>query len=121
MKKLLIVEDEQILRETYELILSAEPYQIHVAADGAQALKLCENNQYDLVLLDLMMPVMDGVTFLEHYFEGKKTLPKVIILSNLSWGDEVTRALDLGALKNFTKSDLSPKQLTSIVQHELRA
>ena len=121
MRKILIVEDEQIIRESYELILSSEPYDVHSASNGSQALKLCKAHDYDLILLDLMMPIMDGISFLEHYLDSKKALPKIIILSNISSGDELTQALKLGAEKNFVKSDLSPKQLVSIVRLELQS
>lgn len=121
MRSILIVEDEPVLRETYELILSTEPYTIHTATNGAQALKLCQANNYDLVLLDLMMPVMDGVGFLENYSKSGHELPRVIILSNLSAGNELAKSLQLGATKNFVKADLSPKQLITMVRYELQS
>lgn len=120
MRKILIVEDEAVLRDSYKLILSTEPYKVEAASNGAKALELCTKNNYDLILLDLMMPIMDGVSFLEHYTTQKKDLPKIIILSNLSSGNELTRALELGALKNFVKADLSPKELISMVRYELK-
>lgn len=120
MRKILIVEDEATLRDSYELILSSEPYEIQVASNGAQALELCKTNDYDLILLDLMMPVMDGTAFLEHYLEHKEDLPKIIVLSNLSSGASLAKALKLGAIKNFIKADLSPKQLLTMVRGELQ-
>lgn len=123
MRKILVVEDEPVLRETYELILSSEPYNVQTAFHGSKALEMCKNTEYDLILLDLMMPVMDGVTFLEHYLKeigGKDDLPKIIILSNLSSGEELSKALKLGASKNYVKADLSPKQLINMVRYELQ-
>jgi DNA-binding response OmpR family regulator len=121
MRKLLIVEDEPILRETYQLILSTQPYLCDVASDGKEALELCKEKSYDLILLDLMMPIMDGVEFLEYYNDLDGVKSKVIVLSNLSSGKEVDRALELGAEKNFVKSDLSPSQLIGLVRYELDA
>jgi DNA-binding response OmpR family regulator len=121
MRKILIVEDEEILRESYRLILSTEPYTIRVASDGKEALRLCEDERYDLILLDLMMPGMDGNTFLREYARVADMLPKIVILSNLSSGEELEKALDLGAHKNVIKSDLSPRQLVSLVRYELQA
>ena len=56
MRKILIVEDEEVLRESYRIILSTEPYQVSVAGDGNQALKLCRQTTFDLILLDLRCP-----------------------------------------------------------------
>jgi DNA-binding response OmpR family regulator len=121
MRKILIVEDEELLRDTYNLILSSEPYSISIAADGEEALALCEETVYDLILLDLMMPKVDGVAFLEQYGKKETPMPPVIILSNLSSGDELARALTLGARKNVVKADMSPRQLLSLVRYELQA
>jgi CheY-like chemotaxis protein len=120
MRKILVVEDEEVLRETYSLILSTEPYSISVAADGEEALNLCADTDFDLILLDIMMPKVDGVTFLERYSELNKPLPTIILLSNLSPGDEINRGLALGAHKSVVKADVSPKQLLSLVRYELQ-
>jgi DNA-binding response OmpR family regulator len=121
MRKILIVEDEEILRETYRLILSTEPYAISVAEDGEQALKLCAKIEFDLILLDLMMPRVDGVTFLERFEKLGTPRPTIIVLSNLSSGDELAKALTLGARKNAVKADMSPRQLLSLVRYELQS
>ena len=67
MRKILLVEDEPILRETYQIILSTQPYRCDVADNGKVALEKCETQDYDLILLDLMMPTMKGVEFLENF------------------------------------------------------
>ncbi len=121
MKKILVVEDEALLRESYKLILSTEPYIIAVASDGKQALDMCMQMRYDLILLDLMMPKLDGTMFLEKAIDEQIDLPKVIVLSNLSSGDEIAKALMLGAYKNVVKADLSPRQLLSLVRYELQS
>ncbi len=119
MRKILLVEDEQILRETYQLILSTLPYNIDVASDGKAALLKCQSENYDLILLDIMMPVMDGIEFLENLDKLDKMKSKIIILSNLSSGKEIDRARELGISKNFVKSDLSPTQLISAIRYQL--
>lgn len=121
MRKILIVEDEEILRESYKLILSTEPYTVMAASDGGEALKICEKHTFDLILLDLMMPRVDGVTFLEKFHLAPDAATKVIILSNLSSGEELTKALKLGAHKNVVKADMSPRQLLSLVRYELQS
>lgn len=120
MRKILVVEDEEILRDTYKIILSTEPYDVHIAKDGEEALRLVKDIWFDLILLDLMMPKVDGVMFLERYGKLVSELPNIVILSNLSSGDELTKALALGARKNVVKADMSPRELLSLVRYELQ-
>jgi CheY-like chemotaxis protein len=121
MRKILVVEDEDILRETYELILSTEPYIIDTARNGQEALEACKTKRYDLILLDIMMPVMDGIAFLKSIQDLDIGNPKIILLSNLSTGTELENALRLGAQTNILKSSISPKQLLTTVRYEVEA
>lgn len=119
MRKILLVEDEEILRESYELILNTEPYVIHTAINGQDALGKFQETRYDLILLDIMMPVMDGVTFLKKANELDPDLPKVIIMSNLSGGKEIEQAINLGAYKSILKASMSPRDLLATVRYEI--
>lgn len=121
MRRILLVEDEDLLRESYSIILSLEPYETMVACNGQEALDLCSKYSFDLILLDLMMPVMSGVEFLEKYLQGTTNPSKVIVLSNLSFGEELKRAMELGACKSVLKADLSPRQLIAMVRYEVEA
>jgi DNA-binding response OmpR family regulator len=121
MRKLLLVEDEDILREAYSMILLTQPYDVDVAKNGQEALDLCKKNEYDLILLDLMMPRVDGVGFLERFQKKRPRRTKIIVLSNLSSGQELERAHELGANKSVLKAELSPKQLVATVRYELEA
>lgn len=119
MKRILLVEDEPVLRETYTIILSTGPYDLTVAADGHEALQLCKKHDFDLILLDMMMPVMDGLMFIQHLGDIKEILPKIIILSNLSSGEQIDKALTLGAHSSVIKAELSPRDLLSLVRYEI--
>jgi CheY-like chemotaxis protein len=121
MRRILLVEDEEVLRESYDMVLSTQPYIVDTAANGQEALEKYHNYRYDLILLDIMMPVMDGVTFLEKITKNEAEIPKVLMLTNLSSGNEIERALKLGAEKTMLKSDLSPKQLIAAVRYEVEA
>jgi len=116
MRKILVVEDEDMLRESYKMIISTEPYDLDVAKNGQEALDLCALKDYDLILLDLMMPVLDGVGFLKRF---KNPNTKVIILSNLSSSDTIEEALKLGAESNLVKAAMSPRELLSRVRYEV--
>jgi CheY-like chemotaxis protein len=120
MPKVLLAEDEDILRETYAAILSTLPYEYDTVENGRAALDKCAQETYDLILLDLMMPVMDGVTFLEHFIPSKPAHTKIIVLSNLSSGKELEKAISLGAHKNIVKAHYSPGQLRTLISDELQ-
>jgi CheY-like chemotaxis protein len=123
MRKILLVEDENVLREAYTLILSSEPYDLYTATNGQEALELCQKYTFDLILLDLMMPVLNGVGFLEQFSaDNARFAPtKVVLLSNLSSGKDLSRALKLGVRRNILKADISPRQLLAAVRYELEA
>lgn len=121
MRRILLVEDEDILRETYSIVLATQPYIVDVAANGQEALDKYHAEQYDLILLDIMMPVMDGLAFLETISSEAGEIPKVIMLTNLSSGTETEQALKLGAEKILLKSDLSPRDLIATVRYEVEA
>lgn len=122
MRKILLVEDDNVLRDVYTTILSTEPYDLHVVTNGQEALEKCTGTPFDLILLDLMMPVLDGVGFLEKFSVSDmfdKT--KIILLSNLSSGKELHKALSYGINKSVLKANISPKQLLATVRYELEA
>jgi CheY-like chemotaxis protein len=120
MANILVVDDDQMLREAYALMLSAAGYNVSVACDGADALSQCRALLPDLVLLDMLMPNLDGVGFLEKLqtIPGHK-LVKVIIFSNLSTSEKINQAMTLGAEKHITKSKMTPQQLTNEIQEML--
>lgn len=114
-----MVEDEDTLREVYSMILLTQPYRVETAKDGQEALELCALHDFDLILLDLMMPRLDGVGFMEHFKKVRPPRTKVVILSNLSSGETLHRALALGANKSALKAELSPSQLLTLVRYEV--
>lgn len=122
MRKILLVEDEDILRESYYIILTTEPYIVHTAINGQDALDKCRQYDYDLILLDIMMPVMDGIGFLEKMNQQSTTIPKVIVMSNLAPGSkEIEQAVKLGAYKSLLKASVSPRELLATVRYEVTA
>jgi DNA-binding response OmpR family regulator len=116
MSKILLVEDEELLREAYGTILESEGLDVDLAKNGEEALKHWKSKQYDLILLDLMMPKLDGIGFLKKA-NIKKKLPvtKVVVFTNLSSGGNIKEALELGADEYVLKSNLSPKDLIKTV------
>lgn len=121
MRRVLVVEDDPILRDVYQTILATQPYICDIATNGQEALEKCRSNSYDLILLDLMMPVMNGVDFLESYEDIEAMKSKIIILSSLSSGKELERARELGVHKSLVKSDVSPTQLVNTIRYDIEA
>lgn len=119
-KTILIVEDELTLNEAYQMILSQEGYDVHVAYDGDEALQMCETLEPDLILLDLRMPKMGGIEFLQEYrLVERHPNVKVIVFSNLDTQKEVEQAYSLGAHKYMLKAWASPKELAQLVKNTL--
>lgn len=115
-KTILIVEDEPELAEVYNTLLTQSGYKVTVAHNGEDALETAHEHQPDLILLDLRMPVMDGVEFLKQY-DLKKQHPdvKVIVFSNYDLQDEIDDAYRLGADRYVLKAWASPRELLQIV------
>jgi len=110
-KSVLITEDEKPLAHALQLKLEHEGFAVTVAADGQECLNLIKKQQFDVLLLDLIMPVMDGFQVLAELRELPHA-PAVFVLSNLSQHEDEDRVLEMGALKFFIKSDTP---LTTIV------
>lgn len=118
---ILIVEDEAMLRQVYAEVLQIEGYKVSVAADGEEGLAMLSKTKPDLVLLDILMPKVDGLGFLRQAHLAKKyPRTKVLALSNLSDISKMNDMVASGASKHILKSSLSPKQLVAEVRSFLK-
>lgn len=115
----MLVEDEDMISEPLSIVLRTQGYTVDVAENGKQALALCKKHSYDLILLDIMMPVMDGIEFMKRAVLGKSApRTKIIVLSNLAMGAELKQAMELGADESILKANITPTKLLEIVgQH----
>lgn len=114
--KILIVEDDQALNDAYSMILSKHGYEVQTASDGEEAIKKASEFTPDLILLDMRMPILDGLGFLEKYKKsGKKNQAKILVFSNLDSRKDVDEAFRLGADKYIVKAWASPKELVQLV------
>jgi len=103
-KHVLIVEDERPLAHALDLKLQHEGVKTTVASNGAEGLELIKSGSFDVVLLDMMMPVMDGFQVLGE-LQKLPNKPVVFVLSNLSQHEDESRVIAAGASKYFIKSD----------------
>lgn len=119
-KPILIVEDDPELSEVYHTLLVQAGYPVTIAHNGKDALKQADENHPALILLDLRMPVMDGVEFLQKYRpKDKHPDVKVVVFSNYDMQDEIDDAYRLGAARYVLKAWASPKELLQIVEDSL--
>jgi len=116
---ILVVEDESNLNEAYQIMLANSGFDILTAFDGQEALTILDDNSVDLILLDLRMPVMDGIEFLKEYSPKPSSRAKIIVFSNYDMQKEIEEAYSLGADKYILKSWASPKDLIKVVNDVL--
>jgi CheY-like chemotaxis protein len=118
--KILIVEDDVDLNNAYNMILSSVGYDVVSAHNGQDALDEIEKNgDPRIMFLDLRMPVMDGIEFLEKYDAPKHKDTTIIVFSNYDAQKEVDRAYELGAHRYVLKARAAPKELIRIVEDTL--
>lgn len=120
MKRILVIEDEKPLRDAFAYLLQSEGFTVYLAENGQAGLKQLRRHQPDLILLDMLMPVMDGMTFLRKAdLPSKYPKVKTIMLSNLSDAITFDDAHELGVTFSVLKADLSPVQLAQTVKKVL--
>lgn len=121
-KKILIVEDDQFLREFYQELLAEEGYNIDVAADGEVASQKAGAGGYDLVLLDIMLPKKDGIQILRDLkIQSPKSPNKsIVMLTNLGQDSVIKECFNLGADGFLIKSALNPDQVLSEIRSYLQ-
>ena len=118
--KILIVDDKQENLELLTQILEAEGYEIAFAMDGEQAIKIATMYLPHLILLDVMMPGIDGFEFLETIKkEGLGKNPVVVVLSNQGQDEEIEKAKKLGADDYIVKASAIPSEVLEQVKKSL--
>ncbi|MBI1984944.1 MAG: response regulator [Candidatus Wildermuthbacteria bacterium] len=117
MQKILVIEDDKFLRDLLLQKLAKEGYESLEALDGTQGLKKIQEEKPNLVVLDLILPGMDGFEVLRLAKENQETahIP-LLVLSNLGEREDVERALKLGAADFMVKSQFTPGEIVSRIK-----
>lgn len=120
-KTVIIIEDEAILVDVLTKKLQKENYLVHSAGDGEAGLAIIDKTMPDVILLDIVMPKLNGYEVLEALQKkfGKSKMPPVIIISNSGQPVEIDRAIDLGAKDYIIKAQFTPEEVVSKVNSVL--
>lgn len=118
-KKILCIEDEHFISELYERALSKAGYDVTIAVDGERGLEEAQTDQYDIILLDIMIPTITGIEILKRLRGPNIEKPihgKIIITTNLEQGVNGRSDIEDQADGYVIKAEITPRQLVEFVQ-----
>ena len=120
MKRILIVEDEEFLIDAYLMKLKSDAFSVEIARDGEEAVAKIDASEYDLYILDLILPKKNGLEVLKHIRgkDGLKSKP-VVIASNIDKRETLEEALKVGATDYFIKSEINLADLQKKIESHL--
>ncbi|MBI2314955.1 response regulator [Candidatus Daviesbacteria bacterium] len=112
MKRILIVDDDQYIRDVYREVLEGEKYLVETAIDGQEGLIKAQEGGFDLILLDAMMPKVDGLGVLRGLKENppKQENKVILLLTNLAHDKVIDEAMQNGAKSYLIKSEMNPDE-----------
>lgn len=117
-RKLLCIEDEHFIGELYDRALTKVGYDVTVVVDGQEGLRQAQTDQYDIILLDLMVPNMTGIEILRHLrdpLETPKLHSKIIITTNLEQREEIRADIERQADGYLVKAEITPRELVEFL------
>jgi DNA-binding response OmpR family regulator len=116
-QKILLIEDDEQIRRMYQQAFVAGGFECEEAGDGNKGIEMAKQNKPDLILLDMMMPDIDGLTILDKLKHDETVLAiPVIVLSNLSAQEGIDNAMRLGAMDYINKSAVKPRDVVEKVK-----
>lgn len=119
-QKILLVDDDQFLLDMYSLKFKESGFDIDVAMSGQEALDKIKQNKYSVILLDIVMPTLDGFEVLQRI--KKDNLAEgaiIIVLSNLGQKEDIERGMQLGAQDYVIKAHFTPREVVEKVNQHL--
>ena len=121
-KRILIIEDDQFLRDFYQELLTSEGYTVDVAGDGEAGLAKASDGGYSLILLDIMMPKKDGLQVLRDLKVNppKKANDSIVVLTNLGQDAIIKQCFEMGASGYLIKSAMNPDQVLNEINSYLQ-
>lgn len=120
MKKILLIEDEEDIRDVYSEYLELAGYKVITAANGDDGLNMAKKEDWDLMLLDIMIPKVNGRDLLKHMHENFLIRSRpIIMLTNLGEESLITECLESGASGYLIKAEITPDKILNEVQNYL--
>lgn len=116
MSSVLIVEDYQSIQDLYANAFGQAGFEVETAHSGAEGLEKVKRQDYDIIILDMLMLELSGTDFLKGFEAAKHPNTKVIVVSNLDSPKVIEKAKALGAVDYLIKSQYTPKQLVDTVR-----
>lgn len=115
--KILLVDDDELIRDLYSEVLRDANFDVQSAKDGQEGFEMLKQGGYDVVLLDLIMPELDGVTVLRKLHDNPPGKPNkhIIVLTNLDFQPTLEEAMELGAESYLIKSAHTPDEVVEQV------
>ena len=117
-RKILCIEDEHFISELYARVLTKSGYHVDCIADGKEALAAAQKNEYDIILLDLMLPNLSGIDILRTLKDPARVPPlkaKIIITTNLEQREDVRADIEKRADGYVVKAELTPRELVKLL------
>ena len=120
-KKIMIVEDDSFVMDIYQTKLSHEGFEIIESINGVEALNKLAIEKPDMILLDIIMPQMNGLETLEKIKKDErlKDIP-IILLSNLSQKEDIAKGMELGAVDYLIKSHFTPSEVLEKIKNNMK-
>lgn len=119
-RKVLCIEDEHFIGELYERALHSAGYEVALEVDGAKGLALAQTNQFDIILLDLMVPNVTGIEILRALRDPAQTpelKAKIIITTNLDQREDVRADIEKQADGYIVKAEMTPRELVGVLDN----
>jgi DNA-binding response OmpR family regulator len=116
MRKIMIIEDDKSLQEIYKINFEVAGFEVDIEGDGLSGISTVVEKKPDIILLDIMMPNMDGFAFLKAVKENTSIDVPVVVCSNLSDKETYDRAFAVGASAVLLKVDYSGKELAQKIE-----
>lgn len=117
-RTVLVIEDEHFIGELYQRALELSGYKVTIISDGVEALAAAQTNQYDIILLDLMVPNLTGIEILRALRDPARVPPlksKIIITTNLEQREDVRADIEKQADGYLVKAEITPRELVDFV------
>lgn len=119
MSQILLIEDDPFIQDIYQTALEQADFEVEIAEQGDQALRVMRKEKPDLVLLDIVLPGMNGWDVLyEIKTDSELKKIKVFVLSNLNQEDEVDKGKNLGADRYLIKAHYTPSEVVEEIKQE---